>query len=99
LSIPLFMKASSLPLIEAMASRIPVISSCSSSLPEVGGDAPLYFRPGDANHLMQVLEEFLSNQHLQEALPDRGLARARHFSWEKTARETLDLFKDLVGEA
>jgi glycosyltransferase involved in cell wall biosynthesis len=96
---PSFYEGFSLPMIEAMASRISVISSCSSSLPEVGGDAPLYFRPGDSNHLMQVLEEFLSNQNLQEALPNRGLARARHFSWEKTARETLDLFKDLVGEA
>ena len=96
---PSFYEGFSLPLIEAMASRVPVISSCSSSLPEVGGDAPLYFRPGDANHLMQVLEEFLSNQNLQEALSDRGFTRARYFSWDRTARETLDLFKNLVGKA
>jgi glycosyltransferase involved in cell wall biosynthesis len=84
-----------LPLLEAMGSSLPVMSSNASCLPEIGGDAPLYFHPESVEEMSDVMERLLADAALREALVARGLARARQFSWEACARTTLAALKSL----
>jgi glycosyltransferase involved in cell wall biosynthesis len=85
-----------LPVLEAMATGVPVITSSTSSLPEVAGDAALLVDPHDAGAIAGALTRVLTDQALAADLRARGPERARAFSWERTARETLAL---LVGIA
>jgi glycosyltransferase involved in cell wall biosynthesis len=77
------------PLLEAMASGVPTIAAHSSSLPEIGGDATLYFEPGDAKDLEAQLRRLLGDEVLRNELIDRGTRRAAEFRWEAAAAETM----------
>jgi glycosyltransferase involved in cell wall biosynthesis len=81
-----------LPVLEAMARGVPVACSNSSSLPEVAGDAALLFDPRDEPALASALARLLGDVALAEDLRARGLARAREFTWERTARLTLESY-------
>ncbi len=78
-----------LPPLEAMACGTPVVCSNASSLPEVVGDGGILVEPRDAGALAGAVERVLADQPLRADLRARGLAQARKFSWERTARETL----------
>ena len=78
-----------LPLLEAMNCGCPVLCSSAASLPEVGGDAALYFDPLQSNEMLDVIRKFLSDSGLRAQLQLRGREQAALFTWEKTARETL----------
>jgi glycosyltransferase involved in cell wall biosynthesis len=78
-----------LPVLEAMSCACPVLCSNAASLPEVGGEAALYFDPLDANSLADVIERFLSDPTLRSNIQARGLKQAARFTWEKTAHQTL----------
>jgi glycosyltransferase involved in cell wall biosynthesis len=80
-----------LPVLEAMAAGTPVVTSDLSSLPEVGGDAVRYVDPYDVASIRAGLEELLSDPARRAALVAAGRERARSFTWERTARETLAL--------
>ena len=82
-----------LPILEAMASGTPVISSNTSSLPEVAGDAALFFPPDDAQALASAIETLLGNGSLAEQLRDKGLKQASRFSWERAAEETIAVYR------
>ena len=82
-----------LPVLEAMHSACPVICSSAASLPEVAGEAALYFDPGNVDSLVTVLQRFLSDPTLRLQLQSRGRQQAESFSWEKTARQTLDTLR------
>lgn len=84
-----------LPLVEAMASGAPAISSNRSCLPEIGGNAALYFNPESVEEMSTVLERVLTDSTLREDLSARGVERARQFTWENCARTTLEAFKTL----
>jgi len=84
-----------LPVLEAMACGTPVACSNSSSLPEVVGDAARTFDPGDAAAIAAALRDLVSDKTLRTRLRERGLQRAGHFSWTRTARETLDLYRQV----
>jgi glycosyltransferase involved in cell wall biosynthesis len=86
-----------LPVLEAMACGTPVITSTVSSLPEVAGDAALLVNPYDVEELASAIEKVLSDSELRTKLITKGLERARLFSWEKTARETLAVYQE-VGQ-
>ncbi|MCJ7737710.1 MAG: glycosyltransferase family 4 protein [Anaerolineae bacterium] len=86
-----------LPALEAMACGTPVIASNASSLPEVVGDAGLMVPPDDIPALAQALSEVLGDRDLQRNMRERGLARARCFTWEETARKTLQVYEELAG--
>lgn len=86
-----------LPALEAMASGTPVVLADATSLPEVGGDAALYFEPGDAEGLATTLNRVLSDPGLKARLAGDGLARARHFTWGLAAERTLGVYRSLLG--
>lgn len=85
------------PLLEAMAQGVPTIASRSSSLPEVGGDATVYFDPGSSVELAAAIETVISDPALAGTLRQRGLARAGCFDWARTADQTLAVFRKAAG--
>jgi len=88
---PSFFEGFGFPPLEAMACGVPVITSNTSSLPEVTGDAGLMIDPYDIDELAWAMEEVLTDKNLSEELSRRGLERAKMFSWDKCASETLKL--------
>jgi glycosyltransferase involved in cell wall biosynthesis len=84
-----------LPVLEAMACGTPVLCSNFSSLPEVAGDATLMFDPNDKNSLIEGIENLLSDEKLKKDLSEKGLKRAKLFSWEKTAQQTLEVYREI----
>ena len=87
-----------LPVLEAMACGVPVVAARVSSLPEVAGDAALFVDPRDLDALAQRMDELLGNEGLRKHLAEKGLERAREFSWERCAAETLRVY-ERVGAA
>lgn len=87
---PSFFEGFGFPPLEAMACGLPVITSNTSSLPEVVGDAALMVDPYNIDELAWAMAEVLADDDLRCELIARGLARAKMFSWEKCAKETLD---------
>ncbi len=85
-----------LPLLEAMACGVPVITSNVASMPEVAGDAAMLVDPRDAGGLASAIAQVLRDEALRERLRAAGLARAGQFSWETAARRTLDAYASLV---
>jgi glycosyltransferase involved in cell wall biosynthesis len=86
-----------LPLLEAMACGVPVVSSSAGALPEVGGDAVLYADPLDSPAFAGQLARVLGDGDLRRRLADAGLRRARRFSWERTAEQTLAVYESVCG--
>ncbi len=87
-----------LPPLEAMACGTPVITSNTSSLPEVVGDAGIMVDPYDVKGLGEAMCEVLESDTLQRRMRRKGLERAKKFSWEKTARETVETYKKVLDE-
>ncbi|MDI6821815.1 MAG: glycosyltransferase family 1 protein [Actinomycetota bacterium] len=87
-----------LPPLEAMACGTPVITSDTSSLPEVIGDAGILINPEDTQELANRMRKVLTDSELRKELSRKGLERAKQFSWEKTARQTLDLYREVAEE-
>jgi alpha-1,3-rhamnosyl/mannosyltransferase len=81
-----------LPPLEAMTCGTPVITSAVSSLPEVVGDAALLVDPLDVDELAGAIKRLWHDDTLRAELRARGLARARQFTWDRTARLTLDVY-------
>ena len=82
-----------LPVLEAMACGCPVISSNASSLPEVAGDAALLIDPSDVEGLAKAMQRVLSDPALSADLRARGPIRAAQFTWDRTAREMVDVYR------
>ena len=80
-----------LPVLEAMNQGTPVITSKTSSLPEVGSDSVVYCDPKNIDDLAMVMKNVLMNKHLREALSMKGSERATHFSWEKFTKKILHI--------
>ncbi len=81
-----------LPVLEAMARNVPVACSNASSLPEVAGDAALLFDPHEEAAIASAISRLLGDETLRARLQARGLARARQFTWQRTAQLTLDSY-------
>jgi glycosyltransferase involved in cell wall biosynthesis len=82
-----------LPVLEAMACGTPVITSNTSSLPEVAGEAAILAPPTDVGELQQAMAAVLSNQPLRLRLRQQSLKQAARFSWQETARRTLGVYR------
>jgi glycosyltransferase involved in cell wall biosynthesis len=88
-----------LPPLEAMASSCPVISSNTSSMPEVIGNAAEYFSPTSIEDIGRAIESVVYSSARMEELKQMGLERVQLFSWDKCALETLDVYKKIVDQA
>ncbi|HVX57626.1 MAG TPA: glycosyltransferase family 1 protein [Candidatus Saccharimonadales bacterium] len=87
-----------LPGLEAMQHGAPVVASRSTSLPEVYGDAALYFDPYNVQEMSETIESVLSDKNLRAGLIKKGHARAATYSWRRMAEETLDGYKKVLKE-
>jgi glycosyltransferase involved in cell wall biosynthesis len=86
-----------LPPLEAMASGTPVITSNVSSLPEVVGDAAVLIDPYESDAIAEAMERVLSDPALRQSLRERGLARARHFSWERSVARVREIYGEVFS--
>ncbi|MEM2695914.1 MAG: glycosyltransferase family 1 protein [Thermoproteota archaeon] len=85
-----------LPLLEAMACGCPVVASNRASIPEVCGDVALYFDPEDVEDMATKIYNVVTNDQLRKRLSLAGIQRASNFSWEITARKTLNLLYSML---
>ncbi len=85
---PSFYEGFGLPLLEAMANNCPVLSSDAGSLPEVGGEAALYFNPFDIEDIKNVMFSIIKDNDLRKKLIKKGNRRVQFFSWQKCAQDT-----------
>ncbi len=91
---PSYAEGFGLPPLEAMACGTPVIGSTASAVPEVMGDAGILVDPACTEEIADAVSRVLDDESLRENLVKKGLARAKLFTWERTARETLELYKE-----
>lgn len=82
-----------LPPLEAMACGAPVIAADNSSIPEIVGDAALLFNAGDVEELCAIMHSVLGNEKLRTSLSEKGVKHVSSFSWDKCARQTIDVYK------
>ena len=87
-----------IPILEGMACGVPVITSNTSSMPEVAGDAALLVNPANSNEIKAAIEKILNNEELRRQLIEKGIERASNFSWKIMAENYLKLYQDVVAE-
>ena len=80
-----------IPIVEAMKAGVPIITGNRTSLPEVGGDAALYCDPFDSMDISRKMKQLAEDPDLQLELKERGLERAKKFSWDETARRVYEV--------
>ena len=85
-----------LPVLEAFASGVPVVTSTTTSLPEVAGDAALLVDPTDVDAIAEAMVSVLENSQLASRLRTAGRARARTFTWARCASETVSVLRSLL---
>ena len=92
---PSFYEGFGLPIVEAMSFSCPVISSWGGSLKEIGGDGIEYFNPSDVDDISFKLEKILFSDETLKKQIKYGVERSQKFSWEKCAKETINVYKDI----
>ena len=98
LAFPSLYEGFGLPLLEAMACGCPIVTSTVSSLPEVVGNAALCVDPYDARALAEAMAVLLLQPEKRAALVDRGFERAKLFSWEHAAAETVEIYTQIARD-
>jgi glycosyltransferase involved in cell wall biosynthesis len=86
-----------LPVVEAMARGVPTVVSTTSSMPEVAGDAAIGVDPRSVREIARAIESLLSDVDLADRMAARGRAQADRFSWDETARLTLEVYASVTG--
>ncbi len=87
-----------IPVLEAMANGVPVVCSNAASLPEVAGDAALFFDPYSVEEIAARMHQALQDSGLRKELIRSGQENAKRFSWERTARQTIAVYKELLDQ-
>ena len=82
---------------EGMCLGVPVACSNVSSLPEVAGDAVVYFNPYDVEEMTYALLSLAESESMRRQYSEKSLIRSKEFSWEKAARETLNVYKEATA--
>ncbi|MCX6724582.1 MAG: glycosyltransferase family 1 protein [Candidatus Shapirobacteria bacterium] len=96
---PSFWEGFGLPGLEAMALGLPVISSNSSCLPEVYGEAALYFNPSIVEEIAEKIKMVIGDTKIRATLIKKGFEQVKKYSWEKMARETLLVYQRVLSRA
>ena len=86
-----------LPVVEAMARGVPTVTSTTSAVPEVAGDATIGVNPRSVREIAHAIESLLADVDLADRRAARGRAQAERFSWDETARLTLQVYERVVG--
>lgn len=86
-----------LPVLEAFAAGLPVVTSNTTSLPEVAGDAALTVNPESIGEIAEAMQTLASNESLQNDLRTRGRGRAKQFTWDRTARQTIEVYRKAMA--
>jgi glycosyltransferase involved in cell wall biosynthesis len=95
---PSFYEGFGLPILEAMACGRAVACSNTSAMPEVAEGAGLLFDPRNPTSIARAIADILLDTELRERIESRGLQRAAHFNWRKSARATLEVYREVVAE-
>lgn len=90
--LPSFEEGFGIPILEAFANLCPVVSSNGGSLPEIGSDAAIYFNPYDISDIVDKIERILQSKKLRQDLIKKGATRVKQFSWERLAKQTLEVY-------
>jgi len=85
------------PPLEAMSCGCPVVASNVTSIPEIVGDAAILFDPCNIEEMAQAMERVLKDSNLRKVLVERGFEQVKKFSWEKTARETIEVYRKVYN--
>lgn len=85
------------PPLEAMACGTPVISSKESCMPEILGDAPLYFDPYNVDGIAKAITRVASDEKLRADLTKKGLDQVKKYNWDETAKKTLEVYKEVLA--
>ena len=86
-----------IPILEAFSCNTPVVCSNMAAIPEVAGDAAIYFDPHNVEEMADAILKVLGDSSLKEKLIERGKSRLQLFSWEKTAEQTLAVYKKVLN--
>ena len=95
---PSLMEGFGLPGLEAMGHGTPVVSSNATCLPEVYGDAAIYFNPTNVNDMMRATEKVLSDEKLQTKLAGLGFKQIKKYSWKRMAEQTYAIYKKILED-
>jgi glycosyltransferase involved in cell wall biosynthesis len=87
-----------LPLLEAMTVKTPVVANSDSCFPEIIEDAGIVYKTDSKDDLVNKIKELIGNENLQDKLARRGVERAKFFSWDKNARQTIKLYKKVTNK-
>lgn len=87
-----------IPLLEAMACGAPLITSNTSSMPEIANNAALFVNPFNASEIADAIMKLQSNDDLKKELVANGFKRVENFTWENNAKQTLEWYKNIVGQ-
>jgi glycosyltransferase involved in cell wall biosynthesis len=93
---PSFFEGFGIPIIEALWSQTPVITSTGSCFAEAGGPASLYVEPGESEELANAIERVLNDSELHKTLAQEGLNYVQRFRVENTAEQMMDVYRRLV---
>lgn len=85
-----------IPILESFACNCPIVCSTGGSLPEVAGDAVVYFSPDDQASMYKAIADVVSSESLRQSLREKGAERLKQFSWDKTYLQTVDLYKSIL---
>lgn len=87
-----------LPILEAFYCECPVILSNASCFPEIAQDGALYFEPDNVDELVEKIQLVVGNREISDKLIEKGKQRLQFFSWDKTAAETYEFYKEVIDE-
>ena len=87
-----------MPILEAMALGVPVITSKVSSMPEIAGKAALFVDPSNVDQLVRAMADVLTKPAVAKRLAEAGPEQAKQFSWDTCATETMEVYKKVIGK-